>query len=154
MDKQTSSAVVECLVRYSLQDIEVIQNLLAQLSDHFKSHTTSKSLIDEIITSPYHDILVARDTSNDTIIGCATLSVTFGVGAGCKAWLDDFVVDHKLHDKGIGSLLWNEVLAWAQRHNATSLQFTSSDKHKAAHGFYLKRGAVIRQTHFFRKSIS
>lgn len=153
MDKQTSPVTIECLSHAVAQDIETIQRLLAQLSDRFKTHRIPTSLFEESIASPYHDILIAREVTTDTIVGCATLSITFGTGAGRRAWLDDFVIDAQYQGMGIGNLLWEEMLIWAQRHDATALQFTSSDKHKSAHKFYLKRGAVIRDTNFFKKTI-
>ena len=153
MDKQTSPVAVEFLTRASAQDIDAIQKLLAQLSDNFQNLTLSREFIDEIIHSSYHEILLARDTSSGTIIGCATLSITFGAGAGRRVWLDDFIIDSNHQGKGIGGLLWKEAIEWAKRHDANTIQFTSSDKHKQAHSFYLKRGAIIRDTNFFKKSI-
>lgn len=153
MDTQTSSVIVECLSRTTAQDTKAIQRLLAQLSNHLKNQVVPEDFVTEITASPYHDILVARDITTHEIIGCATLTITFGVGAGRRAWLDDFVIDSQHQGNGIGGLLWNEMLAWARQHNATALQFTSSDKHKAAHGFYIRQGAVIRDTNFFKKII-
>lgn len=154
MDKQTSEMTIERLTETSECDITALQHLLSQLSNRFRDHVISREIIAEIIASDHHDILVARNTTNDVIIGCATLSVTFGTGAGKRAWLDDFVIDSQYQGAGIGSQLWDEIISWVQRHNATALQFTSSDKHKAAHEFYLKRGANIRDTNFFKKAIA
>lgn len=154
MDKQTSSTIIEYLSYPSTQDIQTIQRLLKQLSNHRKSYAISEDFIAEISASPYHDILIARAADTNSIVGCATLSVTFGSGVGRRVWLDDFIIDDQHQGKGIGSLLWDEMLVWAQHHDATALQFTSSDKHKAAHGFYFKKGAVIRDTNFFKKIIN
>ena len=152
MDKQVSPVTIERLAHYSPEDTTAIDQLLAQLSDRFKDHTISATFLDEIIASPYHDILVARDPTG-TIIGCATLSITFGAGAGRNAWLDDFVTDSSAQGAGVGSHIWEEMLAWAKEHGAENLKFTSSSKHQAAHDFYLKRGAVIRDTNFFKKTL-
>lgn len=109
----------------------------------------SEPLLRTIIASPHHDQLVARDEAG-RIVGTATLSIIMGAGVNTKAYLEDFVVDPEVRGAGIGGKLWEAMLDWAREHGANKLNFTSSAQ-KGAQAFYLKRGAVIRDTNYFKK---
>lgn len=143
---------IEILQEFSEKDAAEIGRLLPYLSTSFSSDPVSEELLRSIIESPYHDQLVARNESGD-IIGAATLSVIYGAGAGRNAWLDDFVVDPNIQGAGIGSQLWDAMIEWCKTHHAGKLGFTSNPSRAAAHAFYLKRGAIIRDTNYFKKTI-
>ncbi len=142
-----NEVTVERLDRYTARDAAAIGTLLPSLTPDFSGNPINKALLDEIIMSPHHDQLVARIAGD--IVGIATLSITIGVGAGRKAYLEDFVVSPEHQGKGIGSALWRDIAKWCRKHNAP-LHFTSSAKRKAAHQFYLKHGATIHETVVFR----
>jgi GNAT superfamily N-acetyltransferase len=137
---------IEQLTVYTEQDAADIGALLFSLNDKFGKQPVAQSLLEEIITSPHHAQLVARQGGK--IVGIATLSITIGTGAGRKAYLEDFVVDPNLQGHGIGSLIWKEIAAWCKKQHVT-LHFTSNPLREAAHKFYLKHGATIRETSVF-----
>lgn len=143
---------IEILTTYNEQDAIELGALMPHLSETFSGEQIAEELLRAIIESPYHAQLVARDASG-AIIGAATLSITFGAGAGAKAYLEDFVVNPEIRGGGIGSQLWDAMCEWAREHGAHKLTFTSSDRHASAHGFYLKRGAEIRDTNYFTKPL-
>ena len=143
---------IEALSTYSDQDAIAIGQLMLHLSDSFDGSPVSKALLSDIIASPYHEQLVARDEQG-TIIGTATLTVTMGAGVGRNAWLEDFVVDPTIQGAGIGSRLWDAMIVWCREHGVRKLGFTSNPRRTAAHTFYLKRGAIIRDTSSFKKTI-
>lgn len=145
--------VVEALTDYSPKDATELGQLMPFLSSDLSDSPISEKLLTEIINSPYHEQLVARD-ENENIVGAATLSITMGVTTPKAAYLNDFVVNPHLRGLGIGSQIWESILDWCKNNNIPRLEFTSNPATKAdANKFYLKRGAAIRQTNFFRKDI-
>lgn len=140
---------IERLVAYTPQDAIDIGKLMPVLSTKFDDQPIAKGLLKEIIESPFHEQIVAR--LDERIIGCATLSITMGVGAGRKAYLEDFVVDSTIQGQGVGSKIWEEITQWCNEHQL-NLFFTSSAEKEAAHQFYLKHGATIRDTTVFQWS--
>lgn len=152
MNLSHTPIVVESLSSYDTSDLAAIGQILLSLSPNFSSETALEDLLRQLIDSPSHEQLVARDTSG-RIVGIATLSVTIGIGAGRKAYLEDFVVDSQSQSQGVGGCLWGAMLDWCRTHQAVSLNFTSRTSRSAAHAFYLKHGAEIRETTCFSKSI-
>jgi ribosomal protein S18 acetylase RimI-like enzyme len=128
-------------------------HLLTSLSDTFDGSPISEQTLRNIIESPFHDQLVARDETG-TIIGMLTVSITIGAGVHRGAWLEDFVVDQSTQGTGVGSKLWDVLLEWCRSHDAHKLDFTSRPTKVAAQQFYLKRGAVVRDTNYFRVTIA
>lgn len=152
MNQPPSPYRVEALNSYSESDAAQIGKLLASLSDKFDGSPISGQLLRNIIDSPYHEQLIAR-SSEGVVVGAATLNIIMGAGIGRKAWLDDFVVDPSLQGSGVGSLMWDAMIEWCKLHNIAMLSFTSNPKRVAAHRFYLKRGAEIYETDYFKKAI-
>lgn len=138
---------IERLTTYSEQDAIDMGKLMPALSAKFNDQPVDKGLLKEIIESPNHEQIVAR--LDGRIIGCGTLSITMGVGAGRKVYLEDFVVDSTIQGQGIGGKIWDEITRWCTEREAT-LFFTSSSEKESAHRFYLKNGATIRDTAVFK----
>lgn len=141
---------IKILTEYSEETANRIRELLIQLSRSGKDRgEIPKEWFDDLIASPYHDMLVAYD-DNDKIIGIATLSIIMGPIVRKVAYLEDFVTDASLRGQGIGTSLWNAMLDWAKEKDCTELCFTSGHGREAAQSFYLKRGAEIYDTNYFR----
>lgn len=145
---EPNTITVSIVTQYSLDDAAGIGRLMPSLDPGFSSEPISEDLLRSIVESPSHDQLVARNASG-AIVGVATLSITIGAGAGRKAYLEDFVVDPDIQSHGVGSRLWDAMLAWASAHQAASLHFTSGPTRTAAHAFYRKHGAEIHDTSVF-----
>lgn len=142
--------IIKKLDQYTPEIANRVRELLIQLSRSGKDRgEIPKTWFDNLISSPYHDMLVAYD-DNHKIIGIATLSIIMGPIVRKVAYLEDFVTDASLRGKGIGSALWDEMLVWAKEKGCSELCFTSGQGREAAQAFYLKRGAKIYDTNFFR----
>lgn len=140
------------LSKYTPEHSDQIRQLMIQLSRSGKDKgEISREWLEEIINSPYHDILIALD-DNDKIIGIASLSIIVNL-RDKKAYLEDFVTDSTARGQGIGSALWDEMLKWAAAHGCTELDFTSGYDRTTAHQFYLNHDATIYDTAFFRKKL-
>ena len=148
MEKASHPAIhVERLHSYTSEDAVGIGRLMPYLSDSFTDEPIPEELLRSIIESDNHEQLVAR--SDARIIGAATLSIIMGAGAGQKGWLEDFVTDPESGVKGTGQIIWDEMEKWCLEHDV-NLNFTSRPNREAAHNFYLKNGATIRDTTVFR----
>ncbi len=152
MNRPQSDITVNTLTAYSFEDAAAIGRLLPFLSDSFSGEPVDRQLLTDIIASPYHDQLVARSTDG-TIVGALTVSLTMGMGVVHKAWLEDFIVDPAIQGGGVGGKLWDAMIDWCRTRGVHKLDFTSHPTKEAAQRFYLKRGAVVRDTNYFRKTI-
>ena len=140
------NVIIERLTAYTHEDAIGIGQLMPFLSQRMSDAPIAEELLTEIITSPYHEQIVAR--LNGKIVGAATLSIIMGPAVGKQARLEGFVTDPEIRGQGIGSKIWDEAVRWCnERH--IDLEFTSSPSRKAAHSFYLARGAEIRDTTVF-----
>ena len=141
------------LTTYTEETANRIRELLVQLSRSGKDRgEIPREWFDELISSPYHDMLLALD-DNDKIIGIATLSIIMGPIVRKNAYLEDFVTDSSVRGQGVGSALWTAMLDWARAKRCTELCFTSGHGEFDAWRFYQGKGAEIYDTNFFRKTI-
>lgn len=152
MSRPTTSMTISRITQYNIDDASMIGKLLTLLSKSASGYPVDKSLLESIIASPNHDQFVARNKNNE-IVGIATVSIIMSIHKGKKAWLEDFVVSDNYRGFGVSTLLWNAVIDWCQGNDVASIEFTSNFKRQAAHAFYIKRGATIRDTAFFRKPL-
>lgn len=130
-------------------DVADITNLIAALTS--KPHPADAELLQRIIDSPSHVLLLARLSGK--VVGMATVALLLGPAAGRKIYLDDFVADPTVQGKGVGSRLWDAVIDWGREQGALKLEFTSRPEREAAQRFYLKKGAVVRSTNAFAKQL-
>lgn len=143
---------IELLTKYDSKTADRVRELLIQLSRSGKDRgPIPQEWFNEIINSPYHDMIIAID--NDTIVGIATLSIIMGPIVKKIAYLEDFVTDQTYRGKGVGSAIWEAILSWSKEKGCTELNFTSGQGREAARAFYQRRGAKIYGTNFFRKTI-
>ena len=131
------------LTTYTEETANRIRELLVQLSRSGKDRgEIPREWFDELISSPYHDMLLALD-DNDKIIGIATLSIIMGPIVRKNAYLEDFVTDESVRGRGIGSKLWDAMLDWAKEKGCAELNFTSGQGREADWRFYQGKGAEI-----------
>ena len=143
---------VKRLEKYTPETAQRIRELLIQLSRSGKDHgEIPESWFCDVINSPWHDLLVAEEDGR--IIGVACMTVMMGPCIGKNAYLEDFVVDANIRAKGVGSMLWEEMLKWAEEKGCKRLEFTCGNGRETAQRFYKNHGAEIYDTNFFRKEI-
>ena len=141
------------LSSYSKEAGENIRNLLIQLSRSGRDPgETSQELVEEIINSPFHTLIVAEEDGK--ILGMATVSIVMGMGIQKNIYLEDFVVAEETRGKGVGGMLWDSIIAWGKSHGCNNLEFTSGKDRTNALAFYAEHGAEIYDTNFFRKKLA
>ncbi len=146
------NVTVERLQVYDPADAVGIGRLMPFLNPNFSDEPMAEDLLREIIASPHHDQLVAR--LEGIIVGAATLSTIMGPGVGKEGYLSDFVADPSVRRARIGDRIWNEMIRWCKEQGYSKIQgvdlaFTSHPAREAAHRFYEKHGAEIRDTTVF-----
>ena len=145
--------IIKPLTKYTPEIATRVRELLIQLSRSGKDRgEIPREWFDELIASPYHDMLLAIDDSGK-IQGIATLSIIMGPIVRKIAYLEDFVTDASCRGQGVGSKLWEAMLSWAKAHGCTELNFTSGTGREAAWKFYEARGAEIYDTNYFKKPL-
>lgn len=143
---------VSRLEKYTPEIADQVRQLLIQLSRSGKDRgEIPKEWFEELIASPYHDMLVA--TEDDKVIGIATLSIHMGPIIRKNAYLEDFVTDQNVRGKGVGSALWQAITNWAAEKGCKNLEFTCGNGREVAQQFYKNHGASIYDTNFFRMEI-
>lgn len=147
MDSADTPIVIEHLTAYSATDAEQLGQLLTHLTSKATGEPVSKQWLEQVITSPYHTQIVARNAKG--IVGAATLSLVADPLHSYIGYLESFVVDPDTRGQGIGNLLWDAMDQWCREKDVV-LEFTSRADREAAQRFYLKHGAVIRDTNTFR----
>ena len=143
------------LTEYNPEIAKQMGALLTQLSTHWDGSPISREWIEDIVSSPWHDQLLAFN-EDGKLVGMFTLSVVFGAKIGRNAFLEDCIVDADCRGQGIGSQIWEEILKWGRQKGCNRLEFTASGDHKKAGApqFYLSRGASIYDTNFFRVELN
>jgi GNAT superfamily N-acetyltransferase len=144
--------IVEVLEYYDKEDAKELGRLLRTLSGRFDGSPASKEVISAMIDSPDRALIVARVEGK--IVGTASLNILVGLGAGRRAYLHDFVTSNGVRGKGLGSLLWDNAVAWCTSKGASYLEFTSSEARTGAHAFYAAKGAKPRDTNVFRLDLT
>lgn len=145
--------IIQTLTEYSPETASRIRELLIQLSRSGKDRgEIPKAWFDELIASPYHDMLLALN-DDGKIIGIATLSIHMGPIIRKNAYLEDFVTDSTVRGQGVGSALWAAMLDWAKEKGCHNLEFTCGQGREASQQFYKNHGAEIYDTNFFRFSL-
>lgn len=154
------------VTEYNKAVADRIRQLLIQLSRSGKDKgEIPQEWFEQLISSPWHDCLLAVDLAEDSntkqdllilpeqVLGMASVSVIFGAGIGKNAYLEDFVVDQSARGKGVGHLLFQAYENWAREKGCKNLEFTCGQGREAAQQFYRDHGAETYDTNFFRKKL-
>lgn len=137
---------IERLTTYNGQDAADLGQLLAHLNTDHDGTPVPQEWLEKVIGSSFHDQIVARNDGK--IVGAATLSIILHPTQDQIGYLESLVVDPDTRGQGVGDLLWQEIDKWC-REKGVKLEFTSRPSREAAHRFYLKHGATIRETTVF-----
>ena len=87
------------------------------------------------------ELVVAEE--NDEIIGIAIFFPYYSTWKGKCIYLEDIVVTEKMRGKGVGKLLFDEVVSFAKNYKAKRLMWQVLDWNKPAINFYKKLNADL-----------
>lgn len=137
---------IEQLTNFSPSDADAIRTLASQLGSYSK--TLSDADLREMITSPMHTLLVAREKKEKKIVGMV-MFVSYRIFYLKKAYIDDLVVSPDYRGKKIGSQLLMKAVALAEKSGAAYVDFTAHPK-RDSNKLYEKLGFKVRETNAYR----
>ncbi len=125
--------------------LTAMQHLMVQLT---AAPPPDKKELGEMLSSGATSLFLARQ-ANETIIGMAALTV-FRVPSGCKAWIEDVVVDESHRGKGIGEALTEACIDHARTRGVSAIHLTSNPARVAANRLYQKLGFKRHETNLYQ----
>jgi GNAT superfamily N-acetyltransferase len=93
--------------------------------------------------NPVWKAFVAVD--NDVIIGFALYYIRFSTWKGCRVYLEDFIVTETYRGKGIGKLLFEQIIKETKELGYSGMVWQVLDWNEPAIGFYKKYEANIEE---------
>lgn len=97
-------------------------------------------------SSPFFHILVAEYPVNNrisSIVGIALYFFGYSTWKGKRVYLDDIIVTEKMRGKGIGKLLFDQLIEECKINNAKQLMWSVLDWNETALNFYKKYNAEL-----------
>lgn len=148
----TEYARLEIATTVDADLVEAARRLYPQLVPN--ATPPSADQLREIVESPSTTMILARDPANgDRIIGSLIL-VTFRLGRGLKAMIEDVVVDKAAREKGIGEAMSRDAIRIAAERGAVMVDLTSLPSREAANRLYQRIGFKKRDTNVYRFEIT
>lgn len=121
-------------------DIPSLVTLLWELfsqEDEFTPNTENQIRGLSDILNNHHTGLILTARLNDRIVGMVILLFTVSTALGAKvALLEDMVVSSEYRHQGIGSLLLNSAIEYAQNAQCKRITLLTDSDNQIAHQFY------------------
>ena len=141
------------MTEYDGEVAEKLGILRRQLSVKYDGSPLDRERLEEIMLSPYHDILLAVD--NETVVGMVVVSVVM-MTTRKNVYMEDLVVDERYRSQGIGGDLLEAVKDWGRAKGCQRLEFTSTSREnkETAIKFYEAHGIFLRDTGQYRAELA
>jgi ribosomal protein S18 acetylase RimI-like enzyme len=142
--------VVDEVTTVTPEVLEALRALVPELSS--SAPPLTHGALEEIVSSPATVLFVARDATDETILGSLTL-VVFSAPTGPRAWIEDVVVTTAIRGRGVGAALVHAANARAATAGSRTVDLTSRPSREAANRLYVRLGFVQRETNVYRKTL-
>ncbi len=141
------------MTEYDGEVAEKLGILRRQLSVKYDGSPLDRERLEEIMLSPYHDILLAVD--NETVVGMVVVSVVM-MTTRKNVYMEDLVVDERYRSQGIGGDLLEAVKDWGRAKGCQRLEFTSTSRENKENAikFYEAHGIFLRDTGQYRAELA
>ena len=135
-------------------DIDALLQLLDALftieQDFTPDRERQRRGIEMLLQAP--DAYVAVAEHEGAVIGMATLQVVISTAEGGSSGLiEDVVVRESHRGRGIGQMLMNHLVAWAENRGLSRLQLLADQDNRPALDFYRKQGWSMTRLIALRK---
>lgn len=129
-----------------LKDAEAIFALIQELAVFEKEPEAVEISLEDIQLDgfgdqPKFEVFVAED--NSQVVGMALFYYRYSTWKGKTIHLEDLIVKENSRGKGIGRLLYNEVLKYAQQQKLRRVEWAVLDWNTPAVEFYKNSGADV-----------
>lgn len=140
------------MTEYDGEVAEKLGILRRQLSVKYDGSPLDRERLEEIMLSPYHDILLAVD--DETVVGMVVVSVVM-MTTRKNVYMEDLVVDERYRGQGIGGDLLEAVKDWGRAKGCQRLEFTSTSRENKENAikFYEAHGIFLRDTGQYRAEL-
>lgn len=122
-------------------DMQALHQLIVELAIYEKAPHEVTNTVTDMIKDGFGDYpvfySVVAETENE-IAGMAIFYIKYSTWKGKGVYLEDIIVTEKYRGKGIGTLLFNQVVAEARAINAKQLHWQVLDWNETAISFYKK----------------
>ena len=128
------------------EDVKRIYHLIKALAIFEKEENAVKISQQELLedgfgSNPSYKCIVAE--FENEVIGFALYYIRYSTWNGKTVYLEDFLVDEKWRSKGIGKLLFDQMLALSKRMKVRQMSWQVLDWNEGAIRFYKKYKADI-----------
>ena len=140
-----SEKIVE-IKTFSEDMLLFVSKLTRQLTNQQKS--TSEDAFREILEAPNSHLLVIHDDTGAPA-GMTTVGI-YRTPTGCKAWIEDVVVDNDARGKGYGKKIVEHAIEFIRKKGASTISLTSNPTRLAANKLYQTLGFEKYETNVYR----
>lgn len=128
--------------------INSINHLLRQLTS--REILFTEQTLRQIIECPASHLFVMYD--DEAIVGMITLAL-YQAPTGCKAWVEDVVIDTESRGKGLGHRLIQHAIEYARRYAPCTLYLTSNPLRTEANALYRSENFEQRTTNVYKMDL-
>jgi GNAT superfamily N-acetyltransferase len=134
-------------IRFAVaQDCPRLLELINELAIYERAPEEVTVTLDEFVDAgfgkqPVWKAFVAEE--DGVILGFSLFYTRYSTWKGCRLYLEDFIVTEAARGKGIGKLLFEQVIAEARDHNYNGMVWQVLDWNEPAINFYNKYQADI-----------
>ncbi len=128
------------------EDLNAIHELVGELAIYEKAENEFVATL-EMYRKDFADGVfeaIVAETGGE-IVGMALYYLSYSTWKGKMLFLEDFVVRQSYRRRGIGDLLFDEVVSIAKAKGCRLLKWQVLDWNKPALGFYAKKNATIEK---------
>jgi len=127
-------------------DMQDVHNLIRELAIYEKAEKEHTNTVEQLIKDGFgdnnvFDCIVAEQ--NSIVIGFALYYTSYSTWKGSCLYLEDFLVTEKMRGKGIGKLLFDEVILIAKKRKVGRFEWQVLDWNEPALNFYRKYNATL-----------
>ncbi len=145
-----SNYQIQILKKINIKEISQINHLLKQLDPICLKITLTD--LKKIINQKDIHFFIARNNQLK-IVGMIIL-VNFQTVSGRHFRIEDFIVDKKERNRGLGQKLLKTAIKWAKKLKASHIDLTSRPERITANYLYQKFGFFKRKTNVYRYQFS
>ncbi|MDO6738174.1 GNAT family N-acetyltransferase [Wenyingzhuangia sp. 2_MG-2023] len=138
---------MNCLVRKGeLKDAKAIYSLIEELAVFEREPEAVEVTLKDIEEDgfgkfPKFEVFVGE--IDDVVVGMALFYYRYSTWKGTTIHLEDLIVKEAARGKGMGKLLYNQVLKYAQEQQLRRVEWAVLDWNTPAVDFYENSGAVV-----------
>ena len=141
-----------------LDDIPRMCDLLDELfcieSDFVPDSEKQAHGLSALIADPSGTVLVLVAVSDALVVGMATVQTLISTAEGGRVGLvEDVIVDRNFRSNGIGTLLFEEIMAWSRSAGLKRLQLLADRDNQRALDFYSIRSFETTRLICLRKML-